>query len=87
LYRLPASGNGYSINKGEKAFPAIKKISYSEDKKSVIIHVKPERDREYQFIMSGKKFMSQDGIPIKNYEVNFKTNSRQLSCNIICETN
>lgn len=72
----PLSGQGYSINggnKGQTAFPKFDKISYSDDKKSLLLDVSLEKDREYQFILTGKHFKSQEGIGIRNYEVNFKT--------------
>jgi hypothetical protein len=68
-------GQGFSIfpgNKG-KAIPSFGKPSYSEDKKSVILEVKLEKDKEYQFILTGKNFKSPEGVGMKNYEVNFKT--------------
>lgn len=70
------SGKGYSIfygNKGEETFPSIEKISYANNNRSVIIEVKLQKNKEYQFIMKGTYFTSTDGIGIDDYEVHFKT--------------
>jgi hypothetical protein len=72
----PLAGEGYSIflgNKGKDAFPKIGKITYSDDKKSVIMEVVLEKEKEYQFIMKGWNFKTADGIGIKDYEINFRT--------------
>lgn len=72
----PLLGQGYSINygnKGQIAFPKFDKISYSDDKKSLLLDVSLEKNKEYQFILTGKHFKSKEGVSIKNYEVNFKT--------------
>jgi hypothetical protein len=72
----PLKGKGYSINLGEKGksyFPEIGKITYSEDRKSVIIEVKLIENKEYQFIVTGLSFVSEKGIPIKDYLIEFKT--------------
>ncbi len=69
-------GKGYSINYGEKGktfFPEIGKIKYSNDRKSVIMEVKLIENKEYQFIVSGMSFVSEKGIPIKDYLIEFKT--------------
>ena len=66
----------YSIeygNKGDSAYPEMGDIIYSQDNKTVIIHVKLEKNKEYQFILTGRSFISTEKIPIKNYEINFKT--------------
>lgn len=75
----PLSGKGYSINygeKGEKAYPEFGKIVYSEDRKSVRMEVKLASNKVYQFVLSGMAFKSEDGIALKDYEVNFKTTSK-----------
>jgi hypothetical protein len=75
-FNKPLSGIGYSIfygDKGIEAFPKFGNITYSEDKKSVILMVQLESDKEYQFILTGKSFKSEDGVGIKSYEINFRT--------------
>ena len=70
------SGKGYSINygsKGKTAFPKLHNISYSNDNKSVVMEVNLEPDKEYQFVLTGKNFKTEQGIPLKTYEVNFKS--------------
>ena len=71
----PMLGERYSIyygNKGKEAYPEFGNITYSEDKKSIVMEVKLKKGKEYQFVLAGRNFVSQEGIGIKNYEVNFK---------------
>lgn len=75
-FNMPLSGKGYSFffgEKGKDAFPKLEKAEYINDNKSVVMYVVLEKMKEYQFIVKGKSFTSIDGIPIKDYEVNFKT--------------
>lgn len=68
---------GYSIFYGEKgkgAFPLIEKVEYQNNNKTVVIQVKIEKNKEYQFIMKGQNFVSVEGIGIKDYEIYFRTN-------------
>ena len=72
-------GKGYSIAdgpKGENAFPEMGEITYSQDKKSVIIKVKLKPDKDYQFVLMGWSFKSKDGFSINNYEIKFQTNNK-----------
>ena len=69
-------GKGYSVNfgrKGKRAFPKLNKIFYTNDNKSVVMEVQLIADKEYQFVLTGKNFKTEQGIPLKTYEVNFKT--------------
>lgn len=75
-FDMPLSGKGYSFSMGEKgkdAFPGVEKVEYVNGNKSVVMHVALEKDKEYQFIVKGKGFMSADGVRIKDFEINFKT--------------
>jgi hypothetical protein len=72
----PLKGEGFSLNDGEKGetfFPEFGEIKYSEDRKSVIMEVKLIENKEYQFIVSGTSFVSEKGIPIKDFNIEFKT--------------
>jgi hypothetical protein len=71
----PLLGKGYSINYGEseKQFPAIKKVSYADDKKSIDIEWELEKNKEYSFVLSGLSFKTAEGASIKDYQVKFKT--------------
>lgn len=72
----PLVGNGYSIflgQKGKDAFPKVEDIQYSEGNKSIVMKVQLEANREYQFVLTGKNFITADGFALKTYEVNFKT--------------
>ncbi|MCJ8292705.1 MAG: DUF4932 domain-containing protein [Flavobacteriales bacterium] len=76
LFDRPLKGKGYSINevkKGDKAFPEMGEITYSEDNKSVFIEIDLKPDKEYQFVLTGWSFKSEDGYGMNNYEINFKT--------------
>ena len=68
-------GKGHSINYGEDedAFPDFKKITYSEDKKSVTIEWELKENKNYEFVLTGLSFKSPEGISIKDYEIKFKT--------------
>jgi hypothetical protein len=75
-FDMPLLDDDYSIhygNKGQESFPKFEKITYSDDKKSVIIEVELEKGKEYQFVLVGDGFRSPEGIGIKDYEVNFST--------------
>ena len=70
------SGNGYSFaygKKGEKAFPKINDIIYSENKKSIILKCELKSKKVYQFILTGKDFKTSNGISIDDYQVDFST--------------
>lgn len=72
----PLAGKGYSVNfgsKGKNAFPKLDNISYANNNKSVVMEVQLMPDKEYQFVLTGKNFKTEQGIPLKTYEVNFKT--------------
>ena len=69
-------GQGYSINygaKGRQAIPIFNKASYANDNKTVVIEVQLEPNKEYQLVLTGRNFKTSEGIPLKSYEVNFKT--------------
>lgn len=75
-FDIPLLAKGYSIyygSKGQNVYPKFGKIVYSEDKKSVILEVELEKNKEYQFVLGGKEFKSPEGMGIKDYEVSFKT--------------
>jgi hypothetical protein len=74
-FNKPMKG-GYSIYYGEKgkdAFPDIKNVYYSADKKTLYLDVRLIANKEYQFVMKGINFISIDGFSIKNYTITFKT--------------
>jgi hypothetical protein len=72
----PLSGKGYSINigrKGKIAFPEIKNLTYASNNQSIKIETQLQPNKEYQFLLTGKNFRSPEGLPLKIYEVNFRT--------------
>lgn len=74
----PLAGKGFSVNfgnKGKQAFPQISNIYYTNENKSVVMEVQLIPDKEYQFVLTGKNFKTEQGIGLKTFEVNFKTNS------------
>ena len=75
-FSMPLLGKGYSIypfRKGMDAFPKVDEIKYANNNQSVIMEVSLERDKEYEFLLIGDKFTSEDGVGIKMFVVNFKT--------------
>lgn len=73
------SGHGYSINygkKGEAYFPKITTVKYANDNKSIMLLVDLEPSKEYQFILTGLAFKSEDGFPIEDYEISFQTSDK-----------
>ncbi len=75
-FNMPLSGKGHSIypfQKGMDAFPKIEAVNYASDNRSVRIEVNLEKSKEYQFVLVGENYTSTDGIGMKMYEVNFKT--------------
>jgi hypothetical protein len=72
----PLAGKGYSVNygsKGQSAFPKLDNIYYTNENKTVVMEVQLISDKEYQFVLTGKNFKTEQGVPLKIYEVNFKT--------------
>lgn len=72
----PLAGKGYSVNygsKGKLAFPKFGAINYANDNKSIVMEVQLLPEQEYQFVLTGKDFKTPEGIALKTYEVNFKT--------------
>ena len=58
--------------KGKDAFPTLKKCYFSDSKK-FIMEVELQPNKEYQFILVGKNFVTPDGLGLIDCEVNFKT--------------
>lgn len=66
---------GISINGGKQneAYPKIKGHKFSEDKKSITLEWELEKYKEYALILTGISIKSEEGIPINDYEISFKT--------------
>jgi hypothetical protein len=72
----PLLGKGYSVNLGEKGrefFPDIKKITYSTDRKTVLFEVDLLPGKEYEMVLTGRSFKSEEGIGMDDYLIKFKT--------------
>lgn len=70
------SGNGYSIvygTKGQQTFPKLGKVIFTNNNKSAVMEVQLMPNQEYEFILTGGAFKTPEGLPLKTYEVNFKT--------------
>jgi len=75
-FNRPLAGKGYSVyygNKGKLAFPKPDTIYYANNNKSFVMEVQLVPDFEYQFVLTGKYFKTEQGAGLKTYEVNFKT--------------
>ncbi|MTI29487.1 DUF4932 domain-containing protein [Xanthovirga aplysinae] len=76
VFDRPLKAKGYSIShgdKGKEAYPKLGEITYSEDKKSVFLELDLESNKEYQFILTGRRFKTEEGFGMNNYEIGFKT--------------
>ncbi len=72
----PLVGKGYSMNygpKGKSHFPKITKVTYSEDRKKVILNLELKPNQEYQLVLTGRAFKSEEGFRLNPYQINFKT--------------
>lgn len=68
--------DGYSFDKGKKGedfLPEVIKVEMHENRKSVTLFVELKPNKEYQFLATRYGFKSIDGIPINDFEINFKT--------------
>ena len=75
----PLTGDGYSVNygsKGEKAFPKVRGINYSDDKRSVLIDLELKPGKEYQMVLTGLAFVAEGGLGMEDYEVTFRTEEK-----------
>lgn len=76
MFDRPLLGKGYSVNLGDKGrdfFPDIKKITYSADRKTVLFEVLLQPGKEYEMVLTGRSFKSEDGIGMDDYPIKFKT--------------
>lgn len=70
------TGKGVSINMGslgEVHFPLKKFEGYVNDNKAIKILTEMKPNTEYEFILTGNKFMSKDGYPLEETVIRFKT--------------
>jgi hypothetical protein len=69
---------GISIDKGKHNEPYpnfinFEPMKFSTDKKSIILEWELEKNKEYTFILTGVSIKSEEGVPINDYEISFKT--------------
>lgn len=70
------TGKGVSINmgrSGEEHFPLKQFEGYVNDNKGIKILTEMKPNTEDEFILTGNKFMSKDGYPLKETVIKFKT--------------
>jgi Domain of unknown function (DUF4932) len=68
--------DGYSFDKGEKGenfLPEVVNVEFAENMRSIKLKVKLLPNKVYQFVVTNYGFKSTKGMPIRNYEINFKT--------------
>lgn len=68
--------NKYSISLGvwgEESYPLTKVVGFSEDKKTITLEMELKPGRSYSFLVTGRGFQSEDGYPLVELPVTFKT--------------
>ncbi|MDD2812404.1 MAG: DUF4932 domain-containing protein [Bacteroidales bacterium] len=76
IFDQPLTGEGYSINTGEKgmeAFPEVSDIAFSEDKQTLILMVALKPGKDYEMVFTGRSFRSKTGYSMNPYPVSFRT--------------
>ncbi|OJJ18291.1 hypothetical protein BKI52_26075 [marine bacterium AO1-C] len=72
--------DGYSINysrKGKAAYPGVEKPQFTKDQKSLVLNIDLKPNKEYEFVISNRSFLSKEGFPLpKNYKIRFKTGAK-----------
>ena len=58
---------------GKGGMPISKKPIYIEDNKALKFELDMKPNTEYEFILTGNRFESTDGFPLKEYTIKFKT--------------
>ncbi|HZY37841.1 MAG TPA: DUF4932 domain-containing protein [Mucilaginibacter sp.] len=69
-------GKGMSINygpAGKEHYPGIKSVSYTDDKKAILLQFMLKPKTTYEFVLTGLSFKTPDGHPLESYLVSFKT--------------
>ncbi|WP_294230582.1 DUF4932 domain-containing protein [uncultured Chryseobacterium sp.] len=69
-------GKGVSINLGESGkehFPLKKFEGYLNNNTAIKIQTEMKPDTEYEFVLTGNKFISKDGYPLQRTSIKFKT--------------
>ncbi|AQX12797.1 DUF4932 domain-containing protein [Elizabethkingia meningoseptica] len=69
-------GNGFSINYGDlgkEGMPINKRPEYQDGNNALKLEMELKPNTEYEFILTGNRFISTDGYPLEDYKVKFKT--------------
>ncbi|WP_079241342.1 Ig-like domain-containing protein [Chryseobacterium indologenes] len=71
----------YSFNlsdKGKEYFPFTKVVGMENDNKTLVLQADLKPNKEYEFVMTNKSFISKDGYPLKdeNLLIKFKTGNK-----------
>jgi hypothetical protein len=75
-FSMPMNPNGVSIDLGPGGrdhYPIVKRVGFSEDKKSITFVIALKPDYEYGFILTDGSFRSEGDYPLVPFEVKFKT--------------
>lgn len=69
-------GKGFSINYGDlgkEGMPINKRPEYQDGNNALKLEMELKPNTEYEFILTGNRFISTDGYPLEDYKVKFKT--------------
>ncbi len=67
----------YYSKKSKGAYPGVGKPVFTKDQKSLVIQLDLKPNKEYEFVISNRKFLSKEGFPLpKNYKIRFKTGAK-----------
>lgn len=72
----PLNGKGYSVDygsKGRSTFPKLDSIYYAKENTAVVMNVQLLPNKAYQLVLTGNRFKTAKGHPLKPMEVNFRT--------------
>jgi hypothetical protein len=76
IFSSPMDKSGFSINNGKRGkdySPIIAVVGFSDDATFFTLKIDMKPDHEYEFIITDRSFKSDEGYPLKPYEVKFKT--------------
>lgn len=58
---------------GKATFPLAGVVGISHDRKALTLKLGLEPNKEYVFKIKGRRFKSEDGYPLKDFQVRFST--------------
>ena len=67
----------YYSKKDKEAYPGVEKPQFGKDQKSLVLKIDLKPNKEYEFVISNRKFLSKEGFPLpKNYKIRFRTGAK-----------